>query len=280
MVFGGAGAVRVGPSPAAWSSRRASLVRRVRGRAPWRNASSGLGDAHGEISVVDIEAAAASVASRGDLMPVLRTGVPLDGVTAPAQVARDLPNPHTLLQQTVDQGMMDPQPRRETPVAVRCRGGRRSLSRGPRRLPGRCRVKAGAVRRNALLDGLAEVHPQMEAVGHLLGARCANGGALGIGSSPVTAHDVDAGVGQEPGRQRSGVPGGQHVDDLVRFSAGQHCGVGVSAFDREVVDTQHPCPRRPAARLPRPGHRPRARRRRAHRPRRPARIRVRTRAWP
>lgn len=106
------------------------------------------------------------------------------------------------------------------------------------------------MRSDALLHGLTEVHPQVKAISHLLGGRPGSG-AFSVGTGPIKTHDLDAGVGKQPGRQRRGVPGGQHVDDAVRFPVGQHSGVGVAAFDREVVQPQHA---RSAVR--RVGHRP------------------------
>jgi hypothetical protein len=44
---------------------------------------------------------------------------------------------------------------------------------------------------DALLDGLTEVLPEVEAVGNLLSSRGSGGGALGVGPGTVTAHDLD-----------------------------------------------------------------------------------------
>ncbi|MFI6055401.1 hypothetical protein ACIBCO_35600 [Streptomyces violascens] len=61
---------------------------------------------------------------------------------------------------------------------------------------------------DTLLDGLAEVHPQIEAICDLLGSRCPGGGAFGIRPGTVTAHDLDAGVRAQPPGERPGLLGG------------------------------------------------------------------------
>jgi hypothetical protein len=90
-----------------------------------------------------------------------RPCVPLDGVPPPAQVAGDGPQAHTLAQQAVDQGMMGPHPFRST--AGRQHGGWPGFPVGGLRAGGLtvrwryCGAQAVAMRRDALLDGLAEV---------------------------------------------------------------------------------------------------------------------------
>jgi hypothetical protein len=54
------------------------------------------------------------------------------------------------------------------------------------------------VGRNALLDGLGKVLPQVEPVRDLVCLRCPGPGSFRIGTRPIPANDLDAGAGGQP----------------------------------------------------------------------------------
>jgi hypothetical protein len=94
---------------------------------------------------------------------------------------------------------------------LRCPGAsEHRLNNGQGHLGGRIRgggvqvTKVMAVLGDGPFDGLAEVVPQVPAVGDLDRLGCAADGAGGIGSGPVAADDLDAGVGSQPGGQGVG----------------------------------------------------------------------------
>ena len=90
-----------------------------------------------------------------------------------------------------------------------------------------------------LLRVLAQVVPQVPAVGDLHRARGALAGAVGVGAGPVPADHGDARVSLEPVRQDVPVPARQQVDDLVRFHVHQHGGVVLPLAGGDVVGAQH-----------------------------------------
>jgi hypothetical protein len=61
---------------------------------------------------------------------------------------------------------------------------------------------------HAALHRLAEVLPQVEAVGDLHRLRRAGPRTLRVGAGAVPADHLDPGVGAQPGRQRLRVPAG------------------------------------------------------------------------
>jgi hypothetical protein len=91
--------------------------------------------------------------------------------------------------------------------------------------------------RHRALDGLAEVVPEMPAVGDLDRLRCAAGGAIGVGAGPVPADDADTGMAGQPFGQGVGGAVGQQVDCPVGGQVNQHGAVVVAPAQGEVVDT-------------------------------------------
>jgi hypothetical protein len=94
----------------------------------------------------------------------------MDGVQAPAQVAGDLAQAPPFGAQSVDQGVVPPGALCVLPVGVRLPGAFR-LGQGRDTVLGgglgRRLGQAGAVGRDALLDPLGQVLPQVEPVGDL-----------------------------------------------------------------------------------------------------------------
>src|SRR5690606_28336813 len=72
--------------------------------------------------------------------------------------------------------------------------------------------EVGAVGDHGFLDRLAEVVPQVPAVGDLDRVGCPVADGLGVGTGPVPAHDLHPGVFPQPGGDGLLLPVGQHVD--------------------------------------------------------------------
>ncbi len=89
-------------------------------------------------------------------------------------------------------------------------------------------------------DGLAEVVPQVPAVGDLDGVRQRAADRFGIGARAVPAHDLHSGMGSQPGLQNIGRAAGQDVDPLAGLGVDQHGGVAVAPAQSEVVHPHHP----------------------------------------
>ncbi len=163
-------------------------------------------------------------------------------------MAGDLPQATPLGTQLADQfvvpaGALGVLPRGVgLPGEFRFRQGRGLPFRRGRRQLG----EAGAVGCGALLDGLGQVLPQVEAVGDLDGARCPGGGAVRVGAGPVPADDLDAGVGGQPVRQGLGVASFEEVERGAGLDVDDQRAVVLAAPDREVVDPEYPgrCRRR------------------------------------
>nr|WP_271189901.1 hypothetical protein [Dactylosporangium matsuzakiense] len=101
------------------------------------------------------------------------------------------------------------------------------------------RVQAAAVGQYCLLDGLAEVGPQVVAVGDLDRVRGAGSGADGIVPAAVAAGDAHARMPAQPVGEGVRAAVGQHVDRSVRGHIEQDCRVVLAFLDREVVDAEH-----------------------------------------
>src|SRR2546429_609231 len=69
----------------------------------------------------------------------------------------------------------------------------------------------------------------MELVGHLLGVRRSARRPLGVGGTPVSRDDFDAGMRYEPSGQSSSGPIWQQVDGSVPVSIDQNRAVGAAA---------------------------------------------------
>jgi hypothetical protein len=79
----------------------------------------------------------------------------------------------------------------------------------------------------------------MPPVGHLDRLWRPRPDALGVRAGPVTAHDLDTGMGAQPGGKGVGGPVVQHVDRPVGVHVEQQCRVGVPAALGEIVHAQH-----------------------------------------
>jgi hypothetical protein len=96
------------------------------------------------------------------------------------------------------------------------------------------------VGRDAPLDGLGEVLPQVEPVGDLDRLRHPGPGAVGVGTGAVTADDLDAGMSRQPVRERLGGAAFQQVERRAGLAVDQERAVALAAPEREVVDSEHP----------------------------------------
>jgi hypothetical protein len=65
------------------------------------------------------------------------------------------------------------------------------------------------------LDGLADIHQEVEAVCDLHGPRRAFVNAGGVSRRAIAADDLDAGISTEPHAQGRGLSIGQQVDDTT-----------------------------------------------------------------
>jgi hypothetical protein len=77
------------------------------------------------------------------------------------------------------------------------------------------------------------------AVGDLDGVRCAVPGALGVGTGPVPADDLHAGVVFQPLGEGAGLTVLQHVDWPVRVHVDQDGRIRMAAPLGEVIHAQH-----------------------------------------
>ena len=148
----------------------------------------------------------------------------------------------------MDRGVAFPGPYRQAAIAGVLAGGRpgrfgRDVAAGS----GGLRIagfrdgfpQVGAAGEDGLLYRVAQVLPQVEAVGHLDGVRCSLAGALGVGACPVPADDLHAGVVFQPLGQGGGLAVLQHVDGPVGVHVDQDGRVGMAAPFREVIHAQH-----------------------------------------
>ena len=99
--------------------------------------------------------------------------------------------------------------------------------------------QVGTAGDDGFLYRVAQVLPQVEAVGHLDGVRSALPGALGVGAGPVPADDLHARVVFQPLGESLGLAVGQHVDGLVCVHVDQDGRVGLAAPLGEIIHAQH-----------------------------------------
>ena len=97
---------------------------------------------------------------------------------------------------------------------------------------------AAAVRGGGLGGPLAQVVPQVPAVGDLDRAGGALAGAFGVGAGPVPADHRGPGMSLQPALQGGGLPVREQVDDLPGGHVDQDGAVDVALAQREVVDAQ------------------------------------------
>ena len=182
-------------------------------------------------------------AAVGEFLPGGGAVEPLDGVQAPAQVAGDLAEPASLGAQLADQRVVPPGALGVLPGGVGLRGafrfrrGRGAVLRGGRgRRPG----QAAAVGRDALLDGLGQVLPQVEPVGDLDRVRCPGPGSVRVRPRAVPADHLDPGMGGQPVRERLGVAAFDEVERGAGLDVDEQRAVVLAAPDREVAGPGHP----------------------------------------
>ena len=100
-------------------------------------------------------------------------------------------------------------------------------------------LQAGAVAGDGTLDGFGQVVPQMPPVRHLGGQRRALGRAFGVAAAAVTADDLRARVGVQPGPEGLRGPLREHVDRTAGLDIDQHRAVDMPLAQRKVIDAQH-----------------------------------------
>lgn len=91
-----------------------------------------------------------------------------------------------------------------------------------------------------LLDRGGEVVEQMPAIGDLLGFWNGFTDGTGVGTGPVPADDLRAGMFAQPGSEGGRVPVGQDIDHAGRFDVDQDGSVAPALAEGELVDAQHP----------------------------------------
>ena len=176
-------------------------------------------------------------------------------------VLRDRPSPAVISrvaaalgQQPVHVSVPGPGPDGDPPGPRRPRRGRRlGCRRG--RWPGpapRPRRQVLAVPADRPLDRLAEVVPQVPAVGDLDRLRRAAGAAVGVDPGPVPADHLRSRPGRQPGGERVRRPLAQDVDGPAGLDVDQQRPVTAALAQRELIHAQHPR-RRADGRV---GHRP------------------------
>ena len=96
------------------------------------------------------------------------------------------------------------------------------------------------MRRDFLLHGLSQAVPQVPAVADLDrgGQRAAD--RLAVGTRPVTAHHLHAGMTAQPFPDQVCGAAGQHVNAAAGLGAGEHGREDQATAQREVVDPRHP----------------------------------------
>ena len=90
------------------------------------------------------------------------------------------------------------------------------------------------------LDGLAEVVPQVPAVGDLDSVWCAPAAAVGVDTGPVPADHLGSRPGGEPPGERVRRAVIQDVDRPAGLDVNQQRPVAVPFAQRELVHAQHP----------------------------------------
>jgi hypothetical protein len=123
------------------------------------------------------------------------------------------------------------------PGTFRLRQGRGIVLGGRR---GRRLGQAGAVGRDALLNGLGQVLPQVEPVGDLDCVRCPGPGSARVRARAVPADHLDPGMGGQPVRERLGVAAFDEVERGAGLDVDEQRAVVLAAPDREVIDPGHP----------------------------------------
>ncbi|QCX82715.1 hypothetical protein C9F11_45795 (plasmid) [Streptomyces sp. YIM 121038] len=119
---------------------------------------------------------------------------------------------------------------------------------------GRCepgfvrRIQAAAVCADGLLDGVAEVPPDMPPICDLDSVRGRGGGGRGIRPGTVSADRLDALASGEPAGEGVRFPVFQQVNGCAGLAVHQHAAVHVRAFEGEIAHAEHPRCRRGSVR--------------------------------
>jgi hypothetical protein len=95
------------------------------------------------------------------------------------------------------------------------------------------------VAKHRFLDPFGEVVPQMPAISDLDRLGRAAAGAVGVGTGPVAADDLGAGMRLQPGSKRLRLPVLQQVDRPVGGHVHQHGAVDPATPERKIIHTQH-----------------------------------------
>lgn len=90
-----------------------------------------------------------------------------------------------------------------------------------------------------VLKGSTQVGQDMPAIGDLLCTRRSLPSSVGVGSSPITTHDLDARMFPEPGGQRLGSSIGEEVYPAAVLQINQDRAIGLAAAEREVINAKH-----------------------------------------
>ncbi len=101
-------------------------------------------------------------------------------------------------------------------------------------------AKTGVVAGDRPFDRLAEVVPEVPAIGNLHCLGRARASALRVGASSVSADDLDARMLDQSITERLGLVVGQQVDGLAGVHVHEHRAVELPTTEREVIDAQDP----------------------------------------
>jgi hypothetical protein len=91
----------------------------------------------------------------------------------------------------------------------------------------------------AALHRLAQVVPQVPAVGYLDGLGSTGAGAIGVGAGTIAADNLDSGMGFEPVGQGGSLAVWQHVYESAGDHVQQDRPVDPALAQGEIVHTEH-----------------------------------------
>jgi len=89
-----------------------------------------------------------------------------------------------------------------------------------------------------LIQGLAGILHQVEAISNLTRSRRALPCTFGIRLRPVSHDDLDAGMGAQPGRQGLGGPAFEEIDRTMGLEIDEDGGVHLAAPEGEIIDAE------------------------------------------
>lgn len=146
---------------------------------------------------------------------------------------------HALCPQLVDGGMLIAQPGDNLQLGKRLQWLRLRVRRDRRAGAGQRLGQPGAMDVYRLLHGLAEVLPQVEPVGDLLGLRCPKPCALAVSTGTVPTDDLDLGVTTQPRGQVLAVAAVEHIERTMGVHVDQHGAVVTAFAEGEVIHPEH-----------------------------------------